>query len=610
MRVPADADTYDLDVAGDRRGDHPGDARGHRELARTTRAGGSIRAEQLDDLARGADDAASQRDGRPDLPASPTRRTTGSSSTAASSRRPSRATRTRSCSYTYAQDAPGAGIAHRVPRDAARDARTRGARTALLMPARSSTGWASRARPCSTPCRRSRRIDAGIDRLQRAPRPRRAGARDRRATTCRARGHVLRPRPLADRRRSGVLRSGSRDHDVYVLPGSMFEIAGAVPDLAHGQRRHGRARDPAVRRGDRARPAGEHAHLRAARGGEFEPWTREIDRWLMNRAGGDGTVLVAPTAAAAPRATRCSTDGPRRALAHFDERRGPTRRVLPLRTRADAATRGPSSTRSTAASLVYFSGGNPWYLAETLRGTAVLGDHAERRLDEGLAYAGCSAGVACLTERTFDSDDGGLRRQIFKPGLGYAPSGRRSSARTGTWSTTGCPGRRDAHRGDGARRRRPDRHRRGHRAGRRRRRLEVVGRQRCSRPARRARGSDVAPATLFDLPLGPLGDAAELAVRRPTAGSIRGVPASTHATRCLATDPIDDPRARGDRAGACRPPTPTRSVALRFTNPLECLVATILSAQCTDEKVNEVTRDAVPRSTARPRTTSRCRRTS
>jgi endonuclease-3 len=30
-------------------------------------------------------------------------------------------------------------------------------------------------------------------------------------------------------------------------------------------------------------------------------------------------------------------------------------------------------------------------------------------------------------------------------------------------------------------------------------------------------------------------------------------------------------------------------VALRFTNPLECLVATILSAQCTDEKVNEVT---------------------
>ncbi|MDQ4108127.1 MAG: endonuclease III [Actinomycetota bacterium] len=34
---------------------------------------------------------------------------------------------------------------------------------------------------------------------------------------------------------------------------------------------------------------------------------------------------------------------------------------------------------------------------------------------------------------------------------------------------------------------------------------------------------------------------------------------------------------------------PHAKVALSFTNPLECLVATILSAQCTDEKVNEVT---------------------
>jgi endonuclease III len=34
---------------------------------------------------------------------------------------------------------------------------------------------------------------------------------------------------------------------------------------------------------------------------------------------------------------------------------------------------------------------------------------------------------------------------------------------------------------------------------------------------------------------------------------------------------------------------PDAHVALVFANPLECLVATILSAQCTDEKVNEVT---------------------
>jgi len=34
---------------------------------------------------------------------------------------------------------------------------------------------------------------------------------------------------------------------------------------------------------------------------------------------------------------------------------------------------------------------------------------------------------------------------------------------------------------------------------------------------------------------------------------------------------------------------PDARVALRFETPLECLVATILSAQCTDERVNEVT---------------------
>jgi endonuclease-3 len=34
---------------------------------------------------------------------------------------------------------------------------------------------------------------------------------------------------------------------------------------------------------------------------------------------------------------------------------------------------------------------------------------------------------------------------------------------------------------------------------------------------------------------------------------------------------------------------PDATIALRFTNPLELLVATILSAQCTDERVNQVT---------------------
>lgn len=36
---------------------------------------------------------------------------------------------------------------------------------------------------------------------------------------------------------------------------------------------------------------------------------------------------------------------------------------------------------------------------------------------------------------------------------------------------------------------------------------------------------------------------------------------------------------------------PDAKCALNFTNPLELLVATILSAQCTDERVNKVTKD-------------------
>jgi endonuclease-3 len=52
-------------------------------------------------------------------------------------------------------------------------------------------------------------------------------------------------------------------------------------------------------------------------------------------------------------------------------------------------------------------------------------------------------------------------------------------------------------------------------------------------------------------------------------------------------------RKRRDRAslmmGRLAEAYPDAKVALVFTNPLEMLVATVLSAQCTDKKVNEVT---------------------
>ena len=39
---------------------------------------------------------------------------------------------------------------------------------------------------------------------------------------------------------------------------------------------------------------------------------------------------------------------------------------------------------------------------------------------------------------------------------------------------------------------------------------------------------------------------------------------------------------------------PRATIALRFQTPLELLVATILAAQCTDERVNEVTATLFP----------------
>ena len=68
------------------------------------------------------------------------------------------------------------------------------------------------------------------------------------------------------------------------------------------------------------------------------------------------------------------------------------------------------------ASVAYFSGGNPAHLAEVLRGTAVC-EALLAGLARGMGYAGCSAGVACLTETTYDSDSDDFEA-IFKPGLG------------------------------------------------------------------------------------------------------------------------------------------------------------------------------------------------
>ena len=71
------------------------------------------------------------------------------------------------------------------------------------------------------------------------------------------------------------------------------------------------------------------------------------------------------------------------------------------------------------ASAVYFSGGNPAYLAATLADSDFL-EAMLKQLERGMAYAGCSAGVACLNELTFDSDTTDMG-EVWKPGLSLVP---------------------------------------------------------------------------------------------------------------------------------------------------------------------------------------------
>lgn len=152
--------------------------------------------------------------------------------------------------------------------------------------------------------------------------------------------------------------------------------------------------------------------------GEFEPWTEPVDRWLLERATGDGSVLILP-AASAPEGEEVFERWAAMGLEHYGEL-GIQADVVPLKTRADAE-RDDLIRMLGTASMVFFSGGNPAYLAGVLRGStfwrAVLSE-----MDRGMAYAGCSGGVACLGQVAVDSSIGDFGSpDLWKPGLGLFP---------------------------------------------------------------------------------------------------------------------------------------------------------------------------------------------
>jgi cyanophycinase len=137
--------------------------------------------------------------------------------------------------------------------------------------------------------------------------------------------------------------------------------------------------------------------------GEFEPWTEEVDRRLLERSrragAGDGRVLILP-AASAPEGDAVFDMWANMGLTHYG-RVGIAAEVVPIKTREDA-DRPDFVDRLAHASMVFFSGGNPAALARILDGSAFWNLVVDR-LEEGMAFAGCSAGVACLGEMAPDS---------------------------------------------------------------------------------------------------------------------------------------------------------------------------------------------------------------
>jgi cyanophycinase len=150
--------------------------------------------------------------------------------------------------------------------------------------------------------------------------------------------------------------------------------------------------------------------------GEFEDWHRAVDGLLLGGRRGGALVLAT---ASAPEGDEVYQGWVDKGLTHYGSAGIPVR-APSLRTREDAHDPEVVAALEDAA-LVFFSGGNPAYLAGVLRDSPFWARLQERVADGSLAYAGCSAGVACLSDPTFDSasDD---PEHVWAPGLGYFPT--------------------------------------------------------------------------------------------------------------------------------------------------------------------------------------------
>ncbi len=133
--------------------------------------------------------------------------------------------------------------------------------------------------------------------------------------------------------------------------------------------------------------------------GEYLPVMEEVDRYLLgslNITDREPLVVCLPTAAGKEgddSINRWSNMG----VEHFT-RLGANVKALRIIDR-ESADREEHAAALENADLIYFSGGNPAYLYETMKDTRSW-NAAQRAWARGAIYAGCSAGAMILGKRT------------------------------------------------------------------------------------------------------------------------------------------------------------------------------------------------------------------
>jgi len=132
--------------------------------------------------------------------------------------------------------------------------------------------------------------------------------------------------------------------------------------------------------------------------GEYLPVMEEVDRYLLDSVKADGhkARVVCLATAAGQEGDESIGRWSRMGVEHF-RKLGAEVEALPIIDRASADDPQYEATLE-AANLIYFSGGNPIYLFETMNGSRAWAA-AQKTWSRGAVYAGCSAGAMVLAKR-------------------------------------------------------------------------------------------------------------------------------------------------------------------------------------------------------------------